>query len=177
METSDLYKGVLMEHYRHPRNKGDLAGADIVRRGINPLCGDEVEVGIWLHYHTLEAVKFRGRACSICLASASLMTEAVSKKTINEVERLGDVMHVWFSGHHDSHSVEPPSGLEPLNIIKAYPTRYRCVLLSWEALEGGLDSLGVKTAPGGNTEAVDDVADGSHGMESGMVTVKRRISL
>ena len=77
MAANTLYKEVLLEHFHQPRNKGGLQGADVLRRGSNPRCGDEIEVGLFLQGDRLERVKFRGRGCSVCIASASLMTEAL----------------------------------------------------------------------------------------------------
>src|SRR3546814_8415534 len=68
-----IYKEALLDHYRNPRNRGDLENTQIVRRGRNPLCGDEVDIGITIEDETLTRVRFRGRACSICIASASIM--------------------------------------------------------------------------------------------------------
>src|SRR3546814_14955698 len=91
-----IYKEALLDHYRNPRNRGDLENTQIVRRGRNPLCGDEVDIGITIEDGTLTRVRFRGRACSICIASASIMTEAATGKSV--VEKLGiiDLMHRWF---------------------------------------------------------------------------------
>jgi nitrogen fixation NifU-like protein len=138
MATGTLYKDILLEHFRHPRNKGDLHGADVVRRGSNPRCGDEVEVGLSLHGDQLLAVRFRGRGCSLCVASASLMTEAVNGITCSEARKLCTQMQDWFE---QGESAEPLPALAALAAVRGYPARRRCVLLSWEALAAALDSL------------------------------------
>ncbi len=139
--TEGLYKAVLLEHFRHPRNKGDLSGADMVRRGSNPRCGDDIEVGLFLRGDRLEAVKFRGRGCSVCIASSSLMTEAVTGSSRAEARRLCQEMQSWFGQGDGARVTEPPGDLEALSALRDYPARRRCVLLSWEALSDALAAL------------------------------------
>jgi nitrogen fixation NifU-like protein len=142
MAAESLYKQVLLDHFHHPRNKGDLTDADAVRRGSNPRCGDEVEVGLYLKDDLLDQVRFRGRGCSVCIASASMMTEAVRGKETREARKLCEAMQGWF-GQRAGERVEAgaPAGLEALGAVREYPARRRCVLLSWEALAEAIDSL------------------------------------
>ena len=102
LSATTLYKGVLQDHFRHPRNCGDLSDADVVRRGTNPRCGDDVEVGIYYEGEMLRQVRFRGRGCSVCIASASLMSEAVAGQNRLAAHQLAQEMKRWFS------SGEPP---------------------------------------------------------------------
>ena len=139
MVASSLYQGVLKDHYRHPRNCGDLGDADVVRRGTNPRCGDDVEVGIYYEGELLRQVRFRGRGCSVCIASASLMTEAVAGKSRRAALQLAEEMKQWFSSGEGSHVPAPPESLRALSAVRDYPARRRCVLLAWEALDDALD--------------------------------------
>jgi nitrogen fixation NifU-like protein len=139
MSADTLYKDVLLDHFHHPRNKGDLHGAAVIRRGSNPRCGDEIEVGIDVEAGRLSRVRFRGRGCSVCIASASLMTEVVDGRGTGEARALADGMRAWFGG--EAAPEEPPVGLEALAAVRAYPARRRCVLLSWEALAEAIDAL------------------------------------
>ncbi len=141
MATEGLYKEVLLEHFRHPRNKGDLAGADMVRRGSNSRCGDDIEVGLFLRKDRLESVKFRGRGCSVCIASSSLMTEAVTGRSRAEAQQLCEEMQSWFGQGEVARVGEPPGDLEALSAVRAYPARRRCVLLCWEALSDALAAI------------------------------------
>jgi len=141
MATEGLYKAVLLEHFRHPRNQGELAGADMVRRGSNPRCGDDIEVGLFLREDRLESVKFRGRGCSLCIASSSLMTEAVTGRSRAEARRLCEQMQSWLGHGAGAQLAEPPSALEALSAVRGYPARRRCVLLPWEALSAALTAL------------------------------------
>lgn len=141
MPADDLYKTVLLDHFHHPRNKGDLAGADLVRRGSNPRCGDEVEVGVFLDGDRIEKVRFRGRGCSLCIASASMMTEAVGGKETREARSLCESIQNWF-GRGESGRLQTASDpLAALSAVREYPARRQCVLLSWEALGDAIGAL------------------------------------
>ncbi len=123
-----------MDHYRNPRNRGDLTDADVVRRGSNPRCGDDIEVGVNFEDGMLGKVMFRGRGCSICLASASMMTVAVSGKSKRDAHQLAEGMKTWFSADGG----EPARSLQALQAVRGYSARKRCVLLAWEALDDAL---------------------------------------
>jgi len=139
LDAASLYKGVLKDHYRHPRNCGDLGDADVVRRGTNPRCGDDVEVGIYYEGELLRQVRFRGRGCSVCIASASMMTEAVARKSRRAALQLAEEMKQWFNSGEGSQVPDPPESLRALSAVRGYPARRRCVLLAWEALDDALD--------------------------------------
>ena len=143
MPDHSLYKETLLRHYRQPHNKceGELLGADIVRRGDNPSCGDEVEVGLYLHDGHLAQVKFRGRGCSVCIASSSMMTGAVQGRSVKEARQLCADMRAWFQKGDGYQLTEPPEDLQALSAVREYPARRRCVLLSWEALDDALGSI------------------------------------
>jgi nitrogen fixation NifU-like protein len=138
MSSESLYKDVLLDHYRRPRNRGDLAAAQVVRRGSNPRCGDELEVGVSFEGDNLKKVEFRGRGCSVCLASASLMTEAVTGRSIESAERLYSDLQTWLGGAPQGDSVTLPESLQPLAAVRGHPARRRCVLLAWEALHDAI---------------------------------------
>jgi nitrogen fixation NifU-like protein len=140
MNSRTLYKEVLLDHFHHPRNKGDLSDAHSVARGSNPRCGDEIEVGVDRDGERLSRVRFRGRGCSVCIASASMMTEAVSGQPASAARQLASEMRSWFEQKGDRLD-DPPDSLEALSAVRAYPARRRCVLLSWEALADAIDAL------------------------------------
>ncbi len=141
MDAPNLYQGVLKDHYRSPRNRGDLHDADVVRRGSNPRCGDDVEVGVYFQGDILRQVRFRGRGCSVCIASASLMTEVVAGRSRGAAHQLAQEMKRWFSSGDGERVPDPPESLRSLSAVRDYPVRRRCVLLAWEALD---DALGVE---------------------------------
>jgi nitrogen fixation NifU-like protein len=130
--VDSIYKSVLLDHFHNPRNKGDLEAMDSVNRGSNPRCGDEIEVGIRADNDVLQSVRFRGRGCSICLASASIMSECTQGLTIQGARHLVQKMLKWFDG---SESESPPdTTLAALGVVRQHPARKKCVLLAWIAL-------------------------------------------
>ncbi len=133
-----VYKTVLLDHFHNPRNKGDLDTMDRVRRGSNPRCGDEIEVGIKANNEVLESVRFRGRGCSICLASASIMSECTKGLTLLQARQLVQQILEWFGDAKG----EAPSNttLAALGAVRQHPARKKCVLLAWMALDETLTS-------------------------------------
>jgi nitrogen fixation NifU-like protein len=143
MADQSVYKEQLLQHYRHPHNRqdGPLSDADIVRRGSNPRCGDEIEVGLYLEGDRISEVRFRGRGCSVCIASSSMMAEAVSGREQADVVTLCDGMRDWFNQGEGTAVQDPPASLSALAAVREYPARRRCVLLSWEALADALEAV------------------------------------
>jgi len=131
--TESAYKEALLDHYRHPRNKADPRDAQVVRRGRNPRCGDDIEIGVDFDDDRLARVRFHGRGCSICIASASMMSEVTTGASREEARALADLMYRWF-GDDPSAGSEAPQALQPLSPVRDMPARRRCVLLAWEAL-------------------------------------------
>lgn len=140
MKPAELYKGVLMDHYWHPRNQQRVEGADAIGCSFNPLCGDEVEVGVDFRDGLLEQVRFWGRGCSLCVASASMMTETVTGKSRAEALRLSATLRQWFTGDPETPVPDLPGPLTALSAARELPARRRCVLLAWEALDDALAS-------------------------------------
>ncbi|MDZ7842117.1 MAG: SUF system NifU family Fe-S cluster assembly protein [Gammaproteobacteria bacterium] len=136
--TETAYKAELLDHYRNPRNRADTGDAAVVTRGRNPRCGDDVEIGVDFDGETLSRIRFRGRGCSICIASASMMTEAASGRRISEARGLANFVHRWFSDDPGL-AAAAPEPLRPLSPVQDMPARRRCVLLAWEALGQALD--------------------------------------
>ncbi len=131
------YEDILREHYRHPRNQGGLETADRRERGRNPRCGDDIEVGVFLTDSGVVTVRFRARACSVCVASASLMTEAVAGLKTQDVQSLAVQLARWMT------SEDPPfsEALAALTAVRPQKARHRCVLLAWDALTAALLQL------------------------------------
>ena len=114
-------RDALMDHFCNPRNQGGLERAEAVGRGSNPLCGDEVEVGVRLKDGHLEEVMFRARACAICTASASLMTEALQGHGPAEAADVQSALQAWLEGD----SAPPPRPLEALDPMRGAGARKR----------------------------------------------------
>lgn len=142
----ELYQEIILDHYKSPRNCGRLEDPDIAHRGYNPLCGDEVELSLIVRDNRVADVRYQGRGCSISQASASMMTEAIKGKSLDEVKEVID----QFKGVMLDRNAEPVEGtelgdLEALQGVKKYPVRIKCALLSWNTLSEGLALLSKAT--------------------------------
>ncbi len=146
-EFDELYREIILDHYRSPRHREPLADPDVVAEGYNPLCGDEVEIELNLKDGVVSGVAFRGRGCSISQASASLLTDTILNKPVEEVRRLADL----FTQMVTDPDMEPPEelgDLEALQGVAKFPVRVKCATLAWHTLEDGLkqSEAGVRVA-------------------------------
>ena len=138
--TDDLYREIILEHFKNPRNQGRLEHPDITAQGANPFCGDELEVTLSLKGDTLQEIQFQGKGCSISQASASMMTEAVKGKSLPEIVELAKKFKtVMLEGGSMNFSPELED-LEALDGVKKYPVRIKCAILSWNTLLGGIEA-------------------------------------
>jgi len=143
--VESIYKSVLLDHFHNPRNKGDLDGMDVVRRGSNPRCGDDIEVGISRDDEIVTSVRFRGRGCSICLASASMMSECTTGLSSRQARQLVAQIQRWFG---DNKSETPPvESLAALGAVRQHSARQKCVLLAWMALDEALRGPDAQNSP------------------------------
>ena len=134
--ATGLYEGVVLEHAKRPRNRGQLPHATHGAAVDNPLCGDTVRVELELSDGRVQAAGFEGHACAIVTASASLMTEHVRGKTIAEVQALVDGMQTLCAGRSEEATT---AGLRLGELavfagVRRYPARVRCATLPWHAL-------------------------------------------
>ncbi len=154
MALDDLYREVILDHYSHPRNKGTMDDPDIKVEGANPLCGDELSIFVRLVDRTISEVKFLGRGCSISQASASMLTEQIRGKTLDEAKRLVGRFKAMM--HGEPASEDELGDLMALQGVRKFPVRIKCATLSWVALEQGVgefqDSHG-KVVSKASTEA------------------------
>jgi nitrogen fixation protein NifU and related proteins len=140
MELNDLYRDVILDHNRRPRNFGPLEVADTSADGVNPLCGDRLTVKIKFDADKIQDIRFEGQGCAISTASASLMTEAVKGKTRDEAMGLFDRVHRLLT----EEDVEPEGlgKLAALSGVREYPARVKCASLCWHTLASALNSSG-----------------------------------
>jgi nitrogen fixation NifU-like protein len=133
----ELYRDIILDHYRNPRNKGDLDPAEISVSANNPLCGDEVTITARLSAdgQSVEALHFSGRGCSISQASASMMTEEIEGKPLGEALKLINKFKEMMLAEGE---VEGLGDLEALQGVKKYPVRIKCAVLPWNSLLQGL---------------------------------------
>lgn len=137
-ELKELYREVILDHNREPRNFGELDEADRVVDGVNPLCGDKLTLYVKLAGDRIEDIKFKGSGCAISVASSSLMTERVKGATIAESKALFTKMHDMLTGA----TADPPEDLDKLAAlagVREYPTRVKCASLAWHALSAALE--------------------------------------
>jgi nitrogen fixation protein NifU and related proteins len=133
----DIYKEVILDHYKNPRNKREMPGVVLTHSKNNPLCGDEITVFADAEDGKLREVSFVGQGCSISQSSASMMTETVAGKTVSEVEELTANVRGMLSG-----DVEPDEDafgeLVALKGVVKYPIRVKCAVLAWDVLQEAL---------------------------------------
>jgi nitrogen fixation NifU-like protein len=137
-ELDELYRDIILDHYRNPRHRGSLAGATASHEGLNPLCGDEVTVDIAVKDGRIEDIAYRGSGCSISQSSASMMTEAVAGKSKDEALRVIDKFTAMMRGE-DAVDPEELGDLEAMAGVRKFPVRVKCATLAWHTLEEALD--------------------------------------
>jgi len=153
----DLYREIVLDHYRSPRNRGELPAPPAHRtEGFNPLCGDEIVVYLQVDGDVITDVKIGGQGCSISQSSASMMSAAIKGKTVQEARSLTRAFKAMMSIHEstldgsDADTTPDPAirlgDLEALRGVARVPVRIKCATLSWNTLAQGLD------------EAEDDIA-------------------
>lgn len=145
MALEDLYRDVILDHYRNPRHRDPLNAPDASAEGVNPLCGDEVTVELDLEGDTVADISVRGQGCSISQSSASMMSEAVRGKTRREIEELTERFHKMMTAEEGNGAGLDPSrpgavlgDLEALQGVRRYPVRIKCASLPWTTLEQAL---------------------------------------
>jgi nitrogen fixation protein NifU and related proteins len=160
----DLYREIILDHYRNPRNRGELDSPPATRvEGFNPLCGDEVVLYLDVESGTVRDIRIAGQGCSISQSSASMMSSAVKGKTLDEVRALSRAFKGMMSIHEQSldgpsdgdgdgeSAAEPDADvklgdLEALRGVVKFPVRIKCATLSWNTLLQGIDEL-TSTSP------------------------------
>lgn len=146
MEIRDLYRDVILDHNRSPRNFGRLEPADAAAVGHNPLCGDSLSLTLRLAGDRLTELRFNGQGCAISVASASMMSEAVSGKTLAEVETLYREVHALLT--EPAHVPQLPLGkLMALGGVREFPARVKCASLCWHTLHAALQRHAADAAP------------------------------
>ena len=154
----DLYREIILDHYRNPRNRGELPAPPATRvEGFNPLCGDEIVLYLEVEDGVVKDLKIAGQGCSISQSSASMMSSAVKGRTVEEVHDLARAFKAMMSIHESSLGgdgeeaghVEPEDvpevslgDLEALRGVVKFPVRIKCATLSWNTLAQALEEAG-----------------------------------
>ncbi|HVF07293.1 MAG TPA: SUF system NifU family Fe-S cluster assembly protein [Actinomycetota bacterium] len=150
MALDDIYKEVILDHYKNPRNKRELPGAELQCHANNPLCGDEITVFAHVDDGSVAEVTFQGAGCSISQSSASMMTEAVTGTSVDAATALAGAFRGMMAG-----DVEPDEDsfgdLVALKGVVQYPIRIKCAVLAWDVLQDALEGAGNATGAQSHT--------------------------
>jgi nitrogen fixation NifU-like protein len=138
MDLKDLYRDVILDHNRQPRNFGNLEGTGNHAEGHNPLCGDRLTVSLRLNGDTVEDIRFQGKGCAISTASASLMTEAVKGKDRTAIRALFEQVHNLLT-RQDAVADASLGKLVALSGVREFPARVKCASLCWHTLNAALE--------------------------------------
>jgi len=140
-ELRDLYQQVIMDHQRKPRNFGALDSPDRRAEGYNPLCGDRIQVELSLDdEHRIRKAAFTGEGCAICTASASMMTEAVTGRSLEETNTMFDAFHrLLTEDREDPEDVARLGKLAVFAGVREFPVRVKCATLPWHTLHAAAD--------------------------------------
>jgi nitrogen fixation protein NifU and related proteins len=145
MALEDLYKEVILDHYKNPRNKRPMPDASLSCSRNNPLCGDEITVFADVDDGRVTELTFQGQGCSISQSSASMLTEAVKGKSVDDAERLASDFRGMMAGEVEP-SEDEFGDLVALKGVVKYPIRIKCAVLAWDVLQEALSGAGEAAA-------------------------------
>lgn len=138
-DLRDLYQEVILDHNRSPRNFGSLEDADGRAAGHNPLCGDRLAIAVKIVDGVVTDLRFDGSGCAISKASASLMTEAIKGKTVDEFHRLFERFHGLVTDQNASADDATLGKLSVFAGVRNYPARVKCAILAWHTLKSAFN--------------------------------------
>ena len=136
---ADLYQGVILEHSRNPKNFGEPEDANRQARGNNPLCGDRVSVYLTVDGDQINDAHFDARGCAISIASASMMTEMIKGKSVEQAKSLLERFQNLVTSEESGDVDDDLSEIASLSGVRAFPTRIKCATLAWHAMSAALD--------------------------------------
>ena len=136
MQLDDLYRRVIMDHYKTPRNSGAYEDGAVVVEMNNPTCGDRISLQMKVKDGIIEGAKFKGEGCSISLASASMMTDAVKGKKVEEALKIAQDFSALMKGEDPEFEYED---IQALSGVTKFPARIKCATLPWNAMKKGIE--------------------------------------
>lgn len=136
MQLDDLYRRVIMDHYKNPRNRGSFNTDAVTINLNNPTCGDKISLQLQLENNVVKAAKFSGEGCSISLSSASMMTDAIKGKTVEQALELANRFSCLMKG--EAVDFDDYEDIEALSGVNKFPARIKCATLAWNALRKGI---------------------------------------
>ncbi len=134
-----LYRRVIMDHYKTPRNKGTLENNSVNIEMNNPTCGDRIQLTLQVEDGIVKDAKFDGEGCSISMASASMMTQAVKGQEIDTALKLSGIFSDMMLGKEYDDSIDL-GDIEALQGVSQFPARIKCATLAWKAMEKGVQN-------------------------------------
>jgi nitrogen fixation NifU-like protein len=138
--TDDLYRDIILEHFRNPRNQGKLDQPTFISHGTNPFCGDELELTVALEEDVIREIRVQPKGCSISQASASMMTEAIQGKTVPQAKEMARRFKAAMLEGASLETAPDMEDLQALEGVKKYPVRIKCAILGWNTLLEGLSA-------------------------------------
>jgi nitrogen fixation NifU-like protein len=139
-QLDDLYREIVLDHYKNPRGKEPVTHPDASNEGVNPVCGDEVKIALRLNGANVDQIEVQGRGCSISVASGSMMAEHLKGKSLEEVLKIFSAFKARLHDRQVDGGVDV-GDLEALDGVKKFPIRIKCALLPWVTLEDAIRAL------------------------------------
>lgn len=140
-QLGSLYQELILDHYKRPRNRGELEGANAEAHLNNPTCGDQIRLQLLVEEGRIADAKFLGDGCSISQSSASMMTQLLKGKTVEEAQALAERFTRMMHGDADAARDKSLGDLRALAGVSRFPVRVKCALLGWNALTEALKSV------------------------------------
>ena len=137
-ELDDLYQSIILDHNKRPKHYGALEDATHQAEGYNPLCGDKVQIFLSISDGRVEAIQFESASCAICKASASMMTQQLLGKSLDEAARIQDRVQLLLS--EDVKATDADGDLIALQGVRKFPARVKCATLPWHTFESATGS-------------------------------------
>ncbi|CDQ19333.1 nitrogen fixation protein NifU [Halobacillus karajensis] len=134
-----LYRQVIMDHYKNPRNRGSIEGNPMTVDMNNPTCGDRIQLQLLVDDGIVKDAKFDGEGCSISLSSASMMTQAVKGKPVDEALKMSELFSDLMQGKDIDEEDIDLGDIEALQGVSKFPARIKCATLAWKAMEKGVE--------------------------------------
>lgn len=153
-QLTSLYQQLILEHYRHPRNKAELEDRTVEVHMANPVCGDEIRLHLLLDGDEIRKVTFMGQGCSISQASVSMMTTLLEGRKVSDAESLASRFTAMMHGDEGAASDRSLGDLRALQGVSKFPVRIKCALLGFDALQEALKrTRATATSAGGPEES------------------------
>ncbi|WP_079478338.1 Fe-S cluster assembly sulfur transfer protein SufU [Halobacillus salinus] len=134
-----LYRQVIMDHYKNPRNRGAIEGDHMTVDMNNPTCGDRIQLQLQVEDGVVKDAKFDGEGCSISLSSASMMTQAIKGKPVDDALKMSEIFSELMQGNDVEDESIDLGDIEALQGVSKFPARIKCATLAWKAMEKGVD--------------------------------------